>query len=143
MILLDANLLIYAVNSDAPHHERARTWFENAMSGAETVAFSWGVLLAFLRITTRSGILATPLTGEQAMAYVDEWLTQPVSEVIHPGTNHWGVLRNLLHTSGTLGNLTSDAHLAAIAVENGARLYSADYDLRRFAGLRHVNPLEE
>jgi len=142
VILVDANLLIYAVNRDAPQHRQARRWLESALSGSEQVGFSWSVLLAFLRVTTRSGILARPLESSRAIAYVDEWLAQPVSVLLSPGERHWPVLRNLLLTSGTLGNLTSDAHLAAIAIENGATLYSSDYDFRRFQGIRHVNPLE-
>lgn len=141
MILVDANLLIYAINKDAPHHLKARRWLEKTLSGSESVCFTWGVLLAFLRITTRPGILSRPLESEQALAYVDEWLAQPVAEVLTPGPGHWPVFRNLLATAGTLGNLTSDAHLAAIAIENGAIVCSADYDFRRFQGIQHLNPL--
>ncbi len=98
--------------------------------------------VSILRVTTRSGILARPLESSRAIAYVDEWLAQPVSLVLSPGEQHWPVLSNLLLSSGTLGNLTSDAHLAAMALENGATLYSSDCDFRRFPGIRHVNPLE-
>ncbi len=142
MILVDANLLIYAINRDAPGHREARRWLEKTLSGSESICFTWAVILAFLRITTRPGILARPLEGEQAMAYVDEWLRQPVAEILTPGERHWRILSNLLLDSGTLGNLTSDAHLAALALEHGAVIHSADYDFRRFAGIRHVNPLE-
>ena len=142
MILVDANLLIYAINKDAPHHRKARLWLEKVLSGSEAVGFSWGVILAFLRITTRPGILSKPLVSGQALVYVDEWLDQPVAEVLSPGPGHWPIIRNLLSTAGTLGNLTSDAHLAAIAIENGAKVYSADYDFQRFQGIQHVNPLD-
>ena len=142
MILIDANLLIYATNKDAPHHRKARLWLEKALSGSESVGFSWGVILAFLRITTRPGILSKPLEIDQALVYVDEWLDQPVAEVLSPGPRHWPIIRNLLSTAGTLGNLTSDAHLAAIAIENGAKVYSADYDFQRFQSIQHVNPLD-
>jgi toxin-antitoxin system PIN domain toxin len=132
MILVDANLLIYAINKDAPHHRNAKRWLEKALSGSESVGFSWGVILAFLRITTRPGILSRPLESGQALVYVNEWLD--------PG--YWPIIRSLLSTAGTLGNLTSDAHLTAIAMEHGAKVYSADYDFQRFQGIQHVNPLD-
>lgn len=141
MILVDANLLIYAVDSDAPHHVQARQWLEDTLSGDARVGLAWVVLLAFLRVTTREGILVRPLAPSDAMNYVTEWLAQPNVEAISPGPNHWPVLRSLLQTSGTAGNLTTDAHLAAMAVEQGAALYSTDNDFRRFSGLEHVNPL--
>ena len=142
MILVDANLLIYSVNRDAPNHRVARAWLEAELSGSRSLGLSWGVILAFLRITTRQGILEKPLDNEMALAYVDEWLGLPIVEIVTPGEGHWRILSNLLQTAGTSGNLTSDAHLAAMAIENGATVYSADYDFRRFQGLKHVNPLE-
>lgn len=143
MMLVDANLLIYAVNRDAPKHARARKWLELVLSGTGEVGLAWIVALAFLRITTRPGILTRPLSAEQAMDYLDSWLAQPFVSLVGPGENHWPVLRNLLHTSGTSGNLTSDAHLAALAIERGAEIYSADYDFLRFPGITHVNPLAD
>lgn len=141
MILVDANLLIYAVNSELPQHGAARHWLENLLSGKESVGLAWVVVLAFLRITTRGDLFERPLSADQALAYVDEWLRQPFVKAVPPGDNHWGILLNLLHMSGTAGNLTSDAHLAALAIENGATVHSADNDFKRFAGLKHVNPL--
>ena len=143
MILVDANLLIYAVNQDAPRHEAARKWFEQMLSGGERVGLPWVSLLAFLRITTRPGILANPLTVEQATDFVDGWLDQPFVEPVAPGSGHWPILRHLLHATGTGGNLTSDMHLAAMAIERGASIYSADHDFQRIAGVDHVNPLGE
>ena len=140
MILVDANLLIYAVNRDAPDHRAARRWLEGLLSGPNHVGLAWVVVLAFLRITTRPGILPAPLSIDQASTYVDEWLAQPMVEMVAPGEAHWR-LRNLLLSAGTLGNLTSDAHLAAIALETGAEIHSADYDFQRFPGIRHFNPL--
>lgn len=142
MNLVDANVLIYAVNSDSPHHDRARRWLEAALSGTAPVGLTWSVLLAFLRITTRRGILERPLPVGDALAYVDSWLRQPPVELIAPGPHHWAVLRTLIATSGAAGNLTSDAHLAALALEGGWSLVSTDHDFRRFAGLTFVNPLE-
>ncbi len=85
MILVDANLLIYAVDRDAPHHAAARKWVEGAFSGPVTVALSWGVILAFLRLTTRPGILRRPMPPETALEYIDEWLSLPTVEAIVPG----------------------------------------------------------
>ncbi len=141
MILVDANLLIYAVNRDAPHHETARSWFEQVLSGEERVGLPWVCLLAFLRLATRPGILANPLTVEQATDYVESWLKQPFAEPVAPGAGHWPIFRQLLLATGTAGNLTSDLHLAALAIEQGAPIYSADHDFQRFAGIEHVNPL--
>lgn len=143
MILVDANLLIYAVNRDAPQHKTARRWFEQAVSGHEPVGLPWVCLLAFLRITTRPGILANPLAVDQAVGYVESWLKQPFVEAVAPGPGHWPILRQLLHATGTAGNLTSDLHLAAMAIERSAAICSADHDYRRFAGLEHINPLGE
>ena len=141
MILVDANLLIYAVNLDSPYHERARSWLEETLSGDEWVGFTPVVLLAFLRITTRSGIFARPLSCEQSIAYCDSWLAQPNVRVVPVGRNHWRVFRSLLLAAGTAGNLTSDAHLAAVAIELGCTVCSADNDFKRFPGLIHSNPL--
>jgi toxin-antitoxin system PIN domain toxin len=141
VIFLDANLLIYAVDSDAPHHLHVRQWLEDTLSGDARVGLAWVVLLAFLRVTTRERILVRPLAPGDAMNYVTGWLAQPNVEPISPGPNHWPVLRSLLQASGMAGNLTTDAHLAAMAIEHGAALYSTDNDFRRFSGLEHVNPL--
>lgn len=141
MILIDANLLIYAIDADSPHHPAARAWLEEALSGTERVGLAWTAVLAFLRLTTRSGILLNPLPAADALAYVGSWFDQPCVQAVVPGEGHWPVLRNLLATAGTAGNLTSDAHLAALAIEHGAAVYSADNDFKRFSGLEHVNPL--
>jgi len=141
MILVDANLLIYAVNKNSPQHKLARKWLEATFSGTEVVGLPWIAVLAFLRITTRPGILEHPLSGEQAMEYIDEWLALPLVSLVAPGESNWPVFCNFLRAAGTFGNLTSDAHIAAMAIENGATVYSADYDFRRFPGVRHINPL--
>jgi toxin-antitoxin system PIN domain toxin len=141
VIFLDANLLIYAVDSDSPHHARARQWLERTLSSDTAIGLPWIVLLAFLRITTRAGVLRRQLAPEQAIAFIDEWLDQPYVELVAPGPAHWPILKQLLGAAGAAGNLTSDAHLAALALESGAALASTDHDFRRFAGLRVVNPL--
>jgi len=141
MILLDANLLIYAVNQDAPLHRSAKQWLEAALSGKETVGFSWNVLLAFLRLTTRTGLFRRPLKVDAALDIVDSWLDQTCATIVHPGPRHLSILRELLQHVGTGGNLTSDAHLAALAIEHGAELCSSDTDFARFGGLQWRNPL--
>jgi hypothetical protein len=143
MILVDTNLLIYAVNQDAPLHRRAKQWLEATISQGETVGLAWTVILAFLRLTTRTGLFRNPLPLEAAFDLVDAWLDQPSVTVIEPGPQHNRFLRDLLLTSGTAGNLTSDAHLAALAIEHGAELCSSDTDFSRFARLRWRNPLAE
>jgi hypothetical protein len=142
VILIDANLLIYAVDADSPHHAQARPWLEDRLSGTTAVGLPWIVTLAFIRITTRPGILRKALSPERAMEYVDGWLDQPYVRAVGPGEHHWQVLRNLLKTSGTAGSLVADAHLAAMAIEHGAPVYSTDHDFKRFPGVEHVNPLE-
>jgi uncharacterized protein len=143
VILVDANLLLYAVNVDSPHHKSARTWLEKTLSSSTRVGLSWLVVLAFLRITTRSGIFQRPLTPDQAMEYVDAWLELPNVALVGPGRRHWEILRSLLRAAGTAGNLTSDAHLGALAIEHGYPIFSTDGDFRRFQGVQHVNPLAE
>lgn len=142
MILVDANLLIYAIDSSSPNHAAARRWLEKTLSGSTRVAFAWTVVLAFLRITTRSGILRNPLSPEQALAFVESWFGQPFVTLLSPGNRHWSIFRGLVTATGTAGNLTSDAHLAALALENDCLLYSADNDFKRFPGLEHINPLQ-
>ena len=141
MILVDANLLIYAIDSDAPQHVRARPWLERVLSGADPVGLPWIVILAFIRITTRDGIMRRPLPLDAALAYVQSWLQQPCVEVVEPGEHHWPILCRLLEATGAAGNLTSDAHIAALALERGAAVCSTDHDFARFPGILHVNPL--
>ena len=141
MILVDANLLIYAVNADAPLHRKAKSWLESALSGTETVGFSWNVLLAFLRLTTRPGLFRHPLSVGRAFDLVASWLDQESAAIVHPGPRHLLVLRELLLPLGAGGNLTSDAHLAAMAIEHRAELCSSDTDFARLPGLKWRNPL--
>lgn len=141
MILVDANLLIYAVDEDSSHHRTARRWLERTLSGGDVVGLASIVVLAFLRITTHASIMRIPLAPEAALGYVDEWLALPNVRMALPGRRHWAVLKGLLGAAGTAGNLTSDAHLAALAIELGATVCSADSDFKRFPGLQHENPL--
>jgi len=141
MILLDANLLIYAINQDAPLNRKAKLWLESVLSGKETVGFSWNVLLAFLRLTTRPSLFRRPLPVDTAFVLMDSWLGQASVTIVHPGPRHLSLLGQLIQPLGTGGNLTSDAHLAALALEHGAELCSSDGDFARFPGLKWRNPL--
>ena len=141
MRLLDVNLLLYAIDATSPRHDKARPWLERVLSGRESVALPWTVLLAFVRLSTRAAVFTDPLTPQQALDLVDEWLALPSVIVVHPGRRHAQVLRELLHDAGTAGNLVTDAHLAALAIEHGAELCSCDSDFSRFAGVRWVDPL--
>ena len=143
MNLVDANVLIYAVNSNAAHHERSKAWLESALSSTEPLGLPRVALLAFLRITTRRGIFERPLSVAGAIGYIDSWLQQPPVELVVPGPNHWAILRTLVAASGTAANLTSDAHLAALAIEGGWTLVSTDHDFQRFIGLNVRNPTSD
>lgn len=141
MKLPDVNLLLYAYDSDSPRQDAARHWLEETLSGTETVAFAWAAMVGFVRIVTNRAIFDQAWGAGEALDVVDQWLAQPVSTVVHPTDRHAAVLRDLLAPLGAAGNLTSDAHLAALAIEHGATLYSCDNDFSRFAGLRWVDPL--
>lgn len=141
MILIDANILINAVNDTSPLHGKARPWLEAVLAGTETVGFPWIALLAFVRIATRPGIFPHPLSIQAALDLVDVWLRQAPATIVHPGPGHFDVLRRLLLFAGAGGNLTTDAHLAAMAIECGAEMCSSDADFSRFPGLKWRNPL--
>jgi len=132
----DANVLLYARDSSAAHHATARGWLEEALSGSEPVGFAIVVLLAFLRISTNARILASPLPVAAAFDQLEDWLAQRPASLVQPGPLHVGILRGLLEAAGASGNLTTDAHLAALAIEHRATLASFDGDLHRFNQLR-------
>jgi hypothetical protein len=140
--VVDLNLLLYATNADAPQHGKARLWWESALNGDEQVGLAWPVVLGFLRLTTRGGVLPRPLTPRQALDVLDEWITHPQVVMLQPGDGHRLVLRDLVESAGAAGNLTTDAHLAALAIEYDATLYSTDADFARFSALTLTNPIE-
>jgi uncharacterized protein len=140
--LIDANLLLYAFDSTAPSHESTRTWLDEGLSRSTPTGFAWIALLAFLRISTNPRVYRRPLETREALEFVEGWLRQPGAVVLSPGRRHLAILRELLEPRGAAANLTSDAHLAAIAIEHGAVLCTADRDFARFEGLRWSNPLE-
>jgi hypothetical protein len=141
VIVADANLLFYALHADMPQHAAAKAWLEDCLNGEETLALSWVVVLAVLRLTTNSKLFPTALSVDEALAVVQAWLDHPRVHLIEPGPEHWSTLSNLLKQVGRAGNLTPDAHLAALAIEHKGEVHSCDSDFRRFPGLRFRNPL--
>ena len=135
MKLPDVNVLLGAVNEESAEHARARSWLEAAFAAPAGVGLAWVALLGFIRLSTRRGILSAPLDAEEALAIVRDWIAAPGAQILHPGERHQAILARLLIAAGTAGNLTTDAHLAAIAIEHGATLGSFDRDFERFAGL--------
>jgi toxin-antitoxin system PIN domain toxin len=139
--LSDVNLLLYAYDTSSAQHARARAWLEERLSAVEAFGFAWATLLAFVRLVTNPRVFESPLRVEEALDIVEAWLAAPCATVLHPGPRHTVLLRQLLEPLGTAGNLTTDAHLAALALEHDAELCSADADFSRFPGLRWSNPL--
>ena len=140
MKLPDANVLIYAQNADLPQHARCRRWLETALSGNETIGFSWLVIVAFVRLTTSVHVLRDPLSSIEAIDIARGWLEQPCAATIEPGPDHLDHLGAMLGVAGMAGRLTTDAHLAAIASELGATVVSCDTDFLRFPDLRVFDP---
>jgi toxin-antitoxin system PIN domain toxin len=141
MIVPDVNLLIHAYNRGSRVHDEARAWWEGLLNGVRPVGLAWVAILGFVRISTHRQILANPWPVATACAAARAWLARPYLSVLHPGERHPEILFGLLEALGTAGNLTTDAHLAALAIEHQAELHSMDADFARFPGLRWVNPL--
>jgi toxin-antitoxin system PIN domain toxin len=140
VVVVDANVLLYAVDRTSAHHDPARSWLDTSLAGAEAVGFAWIALLAFIRIGTNASILPNPMSIEDATGQVEAWLAAPAAVVAHPTPRHATLLRGLLRETGTAGNLATDAHLAALAVEHGADIVSYDRDFARFPGVTHRLP---
>lgn len=140
MILLDANLLIYAYDRRSPFHKAARNWIERVLDTEPVIGLPWITLMAFMRITTH---IASPVPQsiELAAAIVDDWLARPNVRTVGPGERHWEILRSTATEGQARGALFTDAALAALAIEYGATLCTADRGFARFPGLRFVNPL--
>jgi hypothetical protein len=141
VILVDANLLVYASMSRFPQHDQARSWLDNQLSGQSRVGLPWPSLLAFMRVTTNSRIFQPALSMTTAWRQAEAWLDCGVAWIPSPTDRHTGILANLLGAAAVEGNLVHDAHLAALAIEHGLELCSADGDFGRFSGLRWTNPL--
>ena len=142
MILIDANLLLYAYDPNAAEHEPSRVWLERTLSGSSLVRFSWLTVWAFLRIITNPRVFERPLTMTEAEGHVSSWLAQPSAGILEPGERHWEILRQLARDGQASGPLVMDAALAAIAVEHGATLCTTDRDFARFPGLTWTNPID-
>jgi hypothetical protein len=143
MILPDVNVLVHAHNADSAVHVRARQWWDACLAGSEGVGLAWAAVLGFVRVTTNRRIVAEPLAVADVMARIASWLDLPHVHVAQPSESHFTRLRAVLERLGTAGNLTTDAHLAVLAVERGYVLYTTDTDFARFPGLRWVNPCSE
>ena len=143
MKLLDANILLYAYDSDSAHHAACRSWLEAAFNSEETVALPWQTLLAFLRISTNSRATKKPLQSAEACSIVSSWLAQVNVSVIGSGERFWELLTHQMLDARVTGELVTDAALAALALEHGATLCSVDRDFRRFRGLRLIDPTHQ
>jgi toxin-antitoxin system PIN domain toxin len=143
MILVDANLLLYAEDSLSEHHEAARIWWDAQLSGSDPVGVCWPVLTAFIRIGTNARLHQRPLTLKEATERVQSWLNQSCVRIIQPTDQHWSIFQQMLRGGNAVGNLVSDAHLAALAVEHNCVLQSTDADFSRFRGLKWKNPIVE
>jgi toxin-antitoxin system PIN domain toxin len=141
MILPDINLLVYAYNSDAPLHAAARRWWEDTLSETRSVALPWVVLLGYLRLMTSRHVLQDPFEPGEVLGHIRSWLERPHTQILHPGPRHLALLEGLIHEAGISGKLTTDIHLAALAMEFQAELHSRDTDFGRFSGLRWTDPL--
>jgi toxin-antitoxin system PIN domain toxin len=141
VIVVDANLLIYAYDLDSAHHKRSLSWLEELLSGVEAVGLPWQTVSAFLRVITNRRLPGMRVSLEQAVQVVDSWLQQPNVQILVPADRHWSVLRQMILEGRASGPLVSDAEVAAITIEQGAVLQTTDRDFARFPGLRWKNPL--
>jgi uncharacterized protein len=140
VVIVDANVLLYAVDSASAHHRTSRSWLDASLAGAEAVGLAWISLLAFIRIGTNPSILPNAMSVEEATGQAETWLAAPAAVVAQPTARHAALLRGLLRDTGTAGNRTTDAHLAALAIEHGADIVSYDRDFARFPAVRHRLP---
>jgi toxin-antitoxin system PIN domain toxin len=141
MTVLDANIILYAYDTMASHHSRARAWIENLFSEGTPVGIPWQTVVAFLRITTNARLPGERLTTAEAVDVVAQWLEQPNVRLLSPTEQHWSLLRQMIVDGQAMGPLVSDAHLAALTVDHGGVLHTTDRDFARFPGLRWNNPL--
>jgi uncharacterized protein len=143
MIVLDANLLLYAYDRDAPENAAAKRWLAGIFSGTDLVGLPWLSVWAFLRLITNSRIFANSIPMSAAIQMVEQWMARPNVRLLSPGEHHWSILRQLLIDANIRAAQTTDAQIAAIAIEFGGVLYTTDRGFARFPGLRWVNPLIE
>jgi uncharacterized protein len=142
VIVPDINLLLHAYNTESRVHAAARAWWEKALNDTRPVGLAWVAVLGFIRIATHPKILSNPMPVSLACSHARAWLSQPYVSMIDPGPRHAEIVFGLFESLGSAGNLTTDAHLAALAIEHQAELHSTDADFSRFSGLRWINPLK-
>jgi toxin-antitoxin system PIN domain toxin len=140
LIIPDVNVLLNAYDRDSKFHKAVAGWWEEALGGPAAIGLPWVSILGFIRLITNPRIYASPTTPSQAIRVAKSWLAQPNVEIVSPGNRHADILFGLLESAGVAGNLTTDAHLAALAIEHGAQLASTDNDFARFPKLRWFNP---
>jgi hypothetical protein len=143
LILVDANILLYAEDSLSAFHQQARKWWDDQLSGSEPVCLCWTVLSAFIRIGTNPRVFENPLSLEQAQARIQSWFDQPCTRIIRPTEQHWTAFQQMLTAGQAVANLVTDAHIAALALEHGCTVASTDADFARFPKLRWINPLKK
>jgi len=141
VIVIDANLLLYAYGASSAHHEKARAWLQDVLSGAETVGLAWQTIAAFIRISTDPRVPGFRRSAQEALAAVNEWLQLPTVRVLAPGDQYWHLFQEMIVEGQASGPLVSDAEIAALTMEYGGVLHTMDRDFARFPGLRWVNPL--
>ncbi|MEM6330156.1 MAG: type II toxin-antitoxin system VapC family toxin [Planctomycetota bacterium] len=141
MQLIDVNILVYALNQRSPHHKVVYEWWQSALTSGQPIALTWAVLVGFARLATLPRVMPRPLSVPQAVGEIQGWLRHPNTLLVSEADNHDSLLFELLTEAGRGGNLVTDAHLAALAIGNGAALASCDTDFARFSKLRWVNPL--
>ncbi len=141
MILPDVNLLVYAIDETSIFHNDAKTWWDETLSSSRIVGLCYPSILGFIRLVTNRRIFASPLSVAETVEYVDGWLAQPNTTIVVPSPRHWPILVTLLESTGVGANLTTDAHIAALAIEHGFTVYSNDSDFGRFDNLRWENPI--
>jgi toxin-antitoxin system PIN domain toxin len=141
VIVLDANILLYAYDAASDQHRKGRAWLEQILSGAGPVGLPWQTVTAFVRIVTNPRLSGKRFTPAEAIDVVDQWVDQPNVRLLGPGDQHWNVLRQMIVDGQARGPLVTDAQLAALTVEYGGVLYTTDRDFSRFPGLRWKNPL--
>jgi uncharacterized protein len=140
-MIVDANVLLYAVDASSPFHESAKNWLEGSLNEPARIGLPWMSLLAFQRISTHPRASASPLSPSQAWSFVADWLAADATWVPVPGERHAEIIRDLILAGDLRGNLVTDAHLAALAIEYGVGVCSADSDFARFPQITWVNPL--
>lgn len=143
MKIVDLNILLYTINTSFEQHKNIRKWWIDSLNDDEPIGLAWLVLSGFIRLSTNPRIFPKPLPTKAALAKVESWLKHPNTVIAHESNDHFRIFRELLENTGSAGNLTTDAHLASIAIGNGGLMVSCDNDFARFENLRWTNPLRK